>query len=87
MVAVPGGLLGHGMACGLAREHTGVLVSVCEDILVQGSVFVDSYIRAVNGWCLGTGLDLDLLSSLTSFFLLLCLSVMCFWLFPGFFFL
>lgn len=36
MVAVPGGLLGHGMACGLAREHTGVLVSVCEDILAQG---------------------------------------------------
>lgn len=62
MVAVPGGQLGHRVACGLGRKRTGLLVSVCECILARGSIFIDSYVRVVDGWCLGTGLSLDVLS-------------------------
>lgn len=41
----------------------------------RGSVFIDSYLRAVDDWHLGTDLDVDLLSSLMSFFFLICRSV------------
>ena len=37
-----------------------LLVSVRECVLAQGSMFIDSYLRVVDGWDLGTGLDLDL---------------------------
>lgn len=76
MVAVPGRQLGHGVACGLARKHTGLLVSVRAHIPAQGSMYIDSYPRVVDGWCLGIGLDLCLLYSLLSSLPLRCPSVM-----------
>lgn len=38
--------LGHGVVCSLARKGTGLWVSQCESTVAQGSVFIDSYLRA-----------------------------------------
>lgn len=48
------------------QEARWCMVSVCEHIPAQESMFTDSYLRVVDGWCLGIGLDLGLLSSLMS---------------------
>ena len=71
MVTVPEGRLGCGVAHSLSRKHWSA--GECG----EASAFSGSYLRAADGWRLGTGLDSEPVSSLMSSLLLKRPSVLC----------